>query len=388
MIVIRTMDEPRQPTPDEGLFAFEQGATGVEVEDTSTEDISEPFDPSLIRVESKSMTIDLVMSRIGEGEIDLSPGFQRKAGIWTETAQSRLIESLLIRIPLPAFYMDGTNDDRWLVVDGLQRLTTLKRFVIEKELVLSGLEFLTAFHGRRFNELPRNFQRRIMETQITVFVIQENTPASVKFNIFRRINTGGLPLSAQEIRHALNQGPAADLLVSLARAIEFQRATAGSIRDDRMADCECVLRFMAFTMQDYSQYKSKEFDVFLNSAMSELNRMNAAARNSHARTFTGAMNVCSRVFGEHAFRKQYHLNDPRSPINKALFEVWSVILGSQTDTDAEQLIARRNDVRERFMALMSDRRFDASISQGTGDINKVKYRFSKIEELVGEVLGA
>jgi hypothetical protein len=124
-------------------LALEQGATGVEVEDSSGEDISEPFDPSLIRVETRSMTVDLMMSRITEGEVDLSPGFQRKAGIWTPGAQSRLIESMLIRIPLPAFYVDGTNDDRWLVVDGLQRLTTLKRFVIDKTLALAGLEFLS-----------------------------------------------------------------------------------------------------------------------------------------------------------------------------------------------------------------------------------------------------
>src|SRR5262249_19033423 len=104
--------------------------TGVESEDTtSSERITEPFDPTLIRVETKPMTIDLLLTRIQNNELELSPGFQRKGDIWKDEAKSRLIESILIRIPLPAFYMDATDDDKWIVVDGLQRLTSLKRFV-------------------------------------------------------------------------------------------------------------------------------------------------------------------------------------------------------------------------------------------------------------------
>ena len=138
--------------------------------------IIRPFDPSQIRVETKPMVISLLLDRIKNFEIDLNPGFQREGGIWSTKAKSRLIESLLIRIPLPAFYMDGTDESRWLVVDGLQRLSSLTEFVIKGSLKLRGLEFLSDYEGATFTKLPRRLQRRILETQVTVFLIQEHTP--------------------------------------------------------------------------------------------------------------------------------------------------------------------------------------------------------------------
>ncbi len=228
-----------------------EDGTGIENEEEevdSQERIISPFDPTLIRVHSTQFTIDLLLTRIREGELELAPDFQRKGGIWSTAAQSRLVESLLIRIPLPAFYMDATNEEKWLVVDGLQRLTALKRFVLDKELKLRGLEFLDDLHGKSYDELPRNFQRRINESQVTVYLVERGTPEEVKFNIFKRINTAGLPLSPQEIRHALKQGQATRFLVELAGLQSFKIATDHSIRDDRMADRECALRFLAFTL--------------------------------------------------------------------------------------------------------------------------------------------
>jgi hypothetical protein len=368
----------------------ETGGTGLEEEkEDSAEafEITQPFDPARIRVDTRPMVISLLLDRIRNGEIDLTPGFQRKGGIWNTRAKSQLIESLLIRIPLPAFYMDGSDESKWLVVDGLQRLSTLKEFAIDKKLRLSGLEFLGKdCNAKGFDQLPRNLQRRILETQITVFLIQENTPPEVKFNIFKRINTGGLPLSSQEIRHALNQGKACTLLQNLAESQEFQTATNEGIRDDRMGDRECVLRVIAFMRTPYKEYKAGNLDAFLNDCMRALNQHADSEIRDLDRRFRRAMVDCYRLFGDRAFRKVKRGSPRRYPINRALFEVWSANIEALSPEEVDQLQGRAEKLRNRFLSVLDDDGFAAAISYGTGDPQKVRLRFSKIEEIIRETV--
>jgi hypothetical protein len=390
------------------LDSQQQGEEDLENADLSLgidldedESIIQPFDPELIRVETRPMTIDLLLQRIKYDELNLTPDFQRKDGIWNNRTKSRLIESILIRIPLPAFYMDATDENKWVVIDGLQRLTTLKMFVINKDinnnendrdkpLKLSELEFLTQLNGKTFDELPRNFQRRIIETQVTVYLIEKGTPAAVKFNIFKRINTGGLPLSLQEIRHALNIGESTKFLKKLSESTEFKRATAYRNFSQRMADREFILRFLAFAIHPYTEYRATEFDSFLSDVMAEINEMNKEDINDLELKFTRAMDAAYKIFGNDAFRKRSRPDAPRSPINKALFESWSVNLSKLNTEQIQTLIERKDQLKEGFVRLMNDRevepKFESSISQGTGDTRKVKRRFSAIEQLIQEVL--
>lgn len=367
-------------------FDSGEGVLAADEEEGSAELLTEPFDPAKIRIETRTMTFDLLIRRIRAGEINMSPDFQRTAGLWKPRAQSRLIESLLIRIPLPAFYMDATDEEKWLVVDGLQRLTVLQHFVIDQSFGLTELEFLTTHTGKKFGDLPRPLQRRIEETQVTVNLIQPGTPLEVKFNIFKRINTGGLPLSGQEIRHALNQGPAAQLLELLAALPEFQEVAGRSLRNERMTDRECVLRFLAFVLIPYSAYRSPDLDGFLNQQMKRLNGLTEAERNRLGARFGRAMVAAQRIFDDDAFRKRYRLREPRKPINKALFECWSVGLDALSDPQLAELVERRGALRTRFMELMQDRAFDAAISQGTGDTAKVRRRFAEVERIIRETL--
>ena len=112
--------------------------SGIDDEETidAPGEIHDPFDPTLIRVERSNPTIDLLQTRMEHNEINLSPDFQRKGGIWNLDAQSRLIESILIRIPLPAFYVDASDEDLWLVVDGLQRLNAHQHCPMLRSILL------------------------------------------------------------------------------------------------------------------------------------------------------------------------------------------------------------------------------------------------------------
>jgi len=366
---------------------YAEGDSGIEEEETHSEEaITEPFDPTKIRVTQNSLTVDLICSRIQERELDLHPDFQRKAGIWKEGAQSRLIESMLIRIPLPAFYFDGTDEDHWLVVDGLQRLTAIKRFVIDKTLKLIELEFLKDLNSKGFDDLPRGFQRRILETQVTVFKIEKGTPKKVKFNVFQRINTGGLPLSAQEIRHALNQGASTRLLNELAESREFKSATDYGIRDTRMADRECVLRFLAFSIVPYSEYKVADLDGFLNEIMATINRMSKGEIERLCTQFYRTMKAAHDIFGRNAFRKYYGDGYQRYPINKALLETWSVNLNQLSDKQLKGLIERKDLLMKKFAELMRKDEFERAVSQSTGDLKRVRTRFLEIASIIREVL--
>lgn len=204
-----------------------------------------PFDPSKIDIDMKTLELSSIIKRLQYHEINMDTNFQRKSGLWKDVQKSQLIESLLLRIPIPAFYFDGGIKDNWLIIDGLQRITALKEFVVDKTLKLTGLEFFHDLEGLKFEELPRSFTRRIEETNIVAYIVKGGTPPNVKYNIFKRINTGGLELEPQEIRHALYQGRATDLCRKFAALPEFQTATTYSICDDRMMDREFVLRFVA-----------------------------------------------------------------------------------------------------------------------------------------------
>lgn len=352
----------------------------------------DPFDPTFIRIETKTITVDLILRRINGEAIDLQPDFQREAGIWDDTRKSRLIESMLLRIPLPAFYIDASDEDRWLVIDGLQRLTAINSFMGSKNLTLRNLEFWQEYNGKTFDELTRPLQRRLEETQLMLYLVQQGTPHKVKFNIFKRINTGGMPLSGQEIRHALNQGASTRLLEELAKSNEFQTAVDKGVSPMRMTDRECVLRYLAFKLRSPNEYSPRDdLDSFLNDGMQQINKLgkeNPQDLDTLRYDFKRAMKAARRIFGNEAFRKYFPNHHRRLPVSKALFEVWSVNLDKLQDEQINLLVRRKASLMGKFAKLMDDTEFMSAISSSTGDSKRVHCRFKRIEEIIQETIGA
>lgn len=356
---------------------------GVEIEDSSEVTIEHPLDPKKIDITTKQMILEVIFRRLRNKEIDLKTFFQQKMNLWDKTKQSRLIESILLKLPLPTFYFDGSDDNNWMIVDGLQRLTTFQNYIIDNKFPLQNLEYLTQFNGADYNSLPRELQRRIEEYEITVYIINPGTPENVKFNLYKRINTGGLTLTAQEIRHVINHGIPAYFINELAELEEFKKYR---INRKRMLDRDFVTRFVAFYIHTPEEYEP-DLDTFLNTSMNKLKKLSDQKREQLKVDFKKSLRTAWNIFGNDAFRKRYDKSDKRKPVNKALFETWNVALCKLEEDEIETVIERRDILKEEFINLLnSDKDFERSITSGTGDKKQVEKRFKSIELLIKKVL--
>lgn len=358
----------------------------AETENRGESAIKHPFDPTKIDIRPQPLTISSILKRLESTpmRIKMDTEFQRKANLWSNVAQSRLIESLLVRIPLPAFYFDAT-EDIWLIVDGLQRISTLKNFIIDKSFKLEGLEYLKDYEGYGWDNLPEYLQARIEETPVTAYIINPGTPYQAKFNIFKRINTGGLVLTPQEIRHALNQGTPAKLVADLAKMTEFIDAMGGYVPSDRMEDRDYTTRFLAFYL-DRKNYAG-DLDEFLNEGMALVKDYSDKELIDFKERFKRAMMAAKSIFGKYAFRKKFEEDDRRRPVNKALFECVSVALASLSEKNLDKLIKLKQEVDVGLMNLLNeDEIFLRSITSGTGDNLAVSRRHDKIMQLFKSIL--
>lgn len=366
----------------------------VEQEVQGNEPITVPFDPNLIRIRRDPFTLGELIDKIQYDEVNFKTAFQRKSDLWDATKQSRLIESVLLRLPLPAFYFDEIIENEedlearrsvWQVIDGLQRCSAFNHYIVKEELKLVNLEFLTRFEGKKYSELPRELQRRIQQTPITTYIVEKGTPEEVKFNIFKRINTGGLILTPQEIRHAMNQGIAADYVADLASMDSFREATCWIIKTDRMEDRDFVTRYIAFYLQDFSGYQP-DLDSFLTKGMGKIKLLNDSERETMKIAFEKAMNTAIQIFRNDAFRKRMAKDDRRKPINKALFEVFSVYFAKMNEKQSMRLIERKDEFIDKFIILNNDNKFQYAISSGTGQKESVNRRYNEIRRIIEETL--
>lgn len=334
----------------------------------------------------------------------------------------------MLRIPLPMFYVSADEKNNYTVVDGLQRLSTIRSFILGdkylsmlndnslqlSEIQIEGqkgngfklqkLEFWSLYNGASFNELPLNIRNNILDTEFRFTVINPGTPEEVRRNIFKRINTGGLPLSGQEIRNALYIGKSTELLNELADYPEFKEATGGSIKSFRMEDKELILRFLSFLIREYTTYRkttnadslmsdtmiivnslpsleSRELNKLVSKEQVDLNDVTIRDLNEARRLFKVAMVRSLQLFGSHTFRKSYG-DKPRSPINKALFETWGVLLCKITDNEYQTLFSNKKEFLNEYEKIIETYDFQLNISRDSMKNTAVKNRFERLKNLI------
>lgn len=355
----------------------------IEEDDTEKEefeDISTPYDVSKIDILFEPEYVDRLLKKYEIGELNLNPDFQRNE-VWKIKQKSRLIESILIKIPIPSFYIDARDEANWIVIDGLQRLSTIIRYM-KDEYSLKDMEFLQELEGKKFSELDRNFQRRIEDFKLTLYLIRPNTPEEIALNIFTRINTLGEPLTQQEVRHAIYNGKSTELLRELAESKEFKETVNPTpAMQKRMNDRELILRLLAFKISSYQTYqKSNNLAIFLAHTMKDINNMNDYQIEGLKDFFKDSMQKAKAVFGKYAFRKIYENDNYKRPINKSLFETFGYALDEYDISILEKFKNKIVDNLKYY--LTNDIKLESSISRATNNIGNVKYRFEKIENIL------
>lgn len=308
--------------------------------------------------------------------LQLDPDFEREF-VWDMTRQSQLIESVLARIPLPAFYLSEENEEQTIVIDGQQRLTTIFRFM-RGELVLRDLYLLPELNGKRFIDLEGKLQRRFETTALTCFVLQPGTDSAVKFHIFERLNLGGVALNAQEIRNGLFQGPGLDMVKRLGRD-----SSPGSFVDvvgsrqiwRRMKADELILRALAFLDLGPDAYTGST-SQFLNDELLRLNRLPGEKLLEWESRLQNALTCTKVVFGEHAFRRYNPTEESwTSQPNWRLLEI--LIYGFDKYLSRSKVLTHETavEILKRFQQICGDASFRDSITSATQAPSKVRARF-------------
>lgn len=352
-----------------------------------------PYDPKDIDVNIEVVNLGYLLEMLENNEIELSPEFQRSSDVWSPTKKSRLIESVLLGLPLPSFYFseekiineNGMEEKKLVIVDGLQRLCAFKDFCIAKKLCLTGLQFLPNLEGKTIDDLDRVQTRRLKGLKVTLNTLRNGTPMSVKFVIFQRVNSAGEPLTPQEMRNALYQGKSTKLLKDMVSLESFKLATGRKIKEKRMVDRDFANRFVAFYLFK-SQYDSG-LDVFMSRSLEAINRMDQGEVESILKAFDNSMNRCYMLLGGYAFRRPNPNKEGKYlKINKALFEVLSVSM-AMIDIAEESILKNRKEVFVNGLhELYSDTDFIRSITSGTAKSPQVKFRFEKVSNLIKSVL--
>lgn len=344
-----------------------------------------------VKTQNVEYDIDTLVKRIDRGSIKLDPEYQRRHR-WSDETSSRLIESLILNIPIPVVFLSqdvdvdeevGESTSRYTVIDGQQRLTAIYDFV-KGRLSLEGLEILEELNGSRYVDLPPFLLRRLEERTVKCLRIDSTVDPQVKFDIFERLNTGSIKLESQELRNATARGPFNDAIKNLAAAQTFRALIQVDLKEpllspkvQKMEDVELVLRFFALKDGRYKRLR-KGFREFITSSLVEFNGMDANEIEQRVYSFTTYMTFLLEHAGSFAFAK-WRFDGPSkkrmSTFNAAVYD--AVAVGLSEVFTVEDLAKNPADAAaalKGYDTLFTDKDFFNAVSGSVNDAAKVQLR--------------
>lgn len=307
-----------------------------------------------------------------KGNLELRPEFQRLQ-VWDNRKSSRLIESVLLEVPIPVIYLSEESDNKYSVLDGQQRLNAFIKF-LENNLKLSGLRILAELNGKRFQDIPKNLQDKFENATIRIIEIRKESQSDIKFEIFERLNTGAVQLNAQELRNCIYRGKYNELLKELSEDKDFQFLLGLKKPHHRMQDRELILRFFAFYHNTYLKY-TPPMKRFLNKEMEKYRNLSNAEEKELRSVFKKSVRLSKTVFGNKAFHR-FALGSNKDPngyydkkINKSLFDI---MLFGFTMYDENQIIPNSDAIREELLWMMTHEEDFVNAISGSGTDSKEK----------------
>lgn len=356
----------------------------VELEEDEASKQDEPdAEPVLehrrIFTEKLDLEVGALHSSWKDGDLVLEPIFQRRK-VWDNARSSRLVESVILEVPLPVFYMAESQDGTREVIDGQQRLTALFRF-LDNELSLSGLKARPELNKKQFKDLDKPTQRLLRNCALRTVVFKKESDENLRFEIFERLNTGAIPLNDQELRNCIYRGPYNTLLVKLSADVDFMWLMGFNAPEKRFRDVEYVLRFGAFFHATYLKYKPS-MSRFLTEDMVEYQKISAQRASELQAAFKNSVALVRSLLGKNAF-KRFYRGDSKTPgghweqkqFNASLYDILMIQFAM---ANKNSVMASLDAIREALIVLMTeDQEFIDSIELSTSSAKAVKLRFDK-----------
>lgn len=338
-----------------------------------------------VQIDKNDRSLSEFQRWYSEQRLVIDPEWQRSY-VWDKPRASKLIESFLVDIPVPVVYLARTEDGRYLVIDGVQRLTSVFEF-IKGAFRLTGLEMCADLNKLSFAELPMPMQRKLLDATLRTFELSPQTSRNLLFVIFQRLNSGGVALNEMEIRNCVYSGKLINLLRDLAGYDEFVISVNQKDLSRRMSDRSLVLRFLAFYEKGYLKAQSG-LKSFLNDFCEVHRNAPDGKLEEFRRNFKHAMRSAHTVFGQEAFRLRRQ--DARgggewaTRVNASVFQVITV---SFTKFDYAQITQRADAIYEEYLDLIiNDANWVDYVTKSTGDAGKIRYVFETWSQRLESVM--
>lgn len=339
-----------------------------------------------VKTQTIEYDLETIVKKIEKNVIKLNPEYQRKHR-WNNETSSRLIESLILNIPVPFIYLsqdidvDDEVDDgvsRYSVIDGQQRLTAIYGF-FKNEYTLTQLDVLSPLNGCKYKDLPPFLIRRLEERSIRCLRIDSTLDQQVKYDIFERLNSGSVKLEPQELRNATCRGPFKTLIKELVHNEFFVSNTKlTGKRKEKMEDEELVLRYFSFGYNNgYLKYQGG-LKSFLTSQMISFNDLDANTLGDFKREFEDVMHKISDDLGELPFAKYRYEDDQKIKMSDFNVSVYDAVIGLAVKAYHN---GSKLD-REALDSLFKNQDFFATVEGSTNDASKIHKRIKMAMELV------